>query len=124
VNTVLLNNNEDGSKQNDPCSGEDSTEDTTQDSPKIDLTELYIGEGEAPEKDEIIVEVEVDNVEEDGNEEEQTVSNDDMEYNVTVDCWEIIVAQMTGWNKHQSGLEMPSLKLLSSLWSRARSSYV
>ena len=86
MNTVLLNNNEDASKQTDPCSGEDSTEDTTQDSAEIDLTELYIGEAEAPEKDEIIVEVEVDNVEEEGNKEEETVSNDDMEYNVTVEC--------------------------------------
>jgi hypothetical protein len=84
VNTVLLNNNEDASKQPDPCSGEDSTEDTTQDSPEIDLNKLYIREGVSPEKDGIIVEVQVDNVEEEGNEEEETVSNDDMEYNVTV----------------------------------------
>jgi len=34
------------------------------------LTELDIREREAPEKDEIIVEVEVDNLEEEGNEEE------------------------------------------------------
>jgi len=70
-------------------------EDTTQDSPEIDLTDLFIREGEAPENDEIIVEVEVDNVEEVGNEEEETFSNDDMEYNVTVECCEIIVAQRT-----------------------------
>ena len=95
VNTVLLNNNKDASKQTDPCSGEDSMEDTTQDSPEIDLTDLFIREGEAPENDEIIVEVEVDNVEEVGNEEEETFSNDDMEYNVTVECCEIIVAQRT-----------------------------
>lgn len=50
------------------------------------MTELAIGEREAPEKDEIIVEVEVDNLEEEGNEEEQRVSIDDMEYNVTVEC--------------------------------------
>jgi hypothetical protein len=86
VNTVLLNNNEDASKQTDPCSGEDSTENSTQDRLEIDLTELYIGEGEPPEKDEMMVEVEVDNLEEEGNEEEETVSNDDMEYNVTVEC--------------------------------------
>jgi len=61
-------------------------EDTTQDSPEIDWSELDIGAGEAPEKDEIIAEVEVDNVEEEGNEEEETVSNDATEYNVTVEC--------------------------------------
>jgi len=50
------------------------------------LTELDIGEGEAHEKDEPIVEVAVDNVEEEGHEEEVTVSNEDKEYNVTVEC--------------------------------------
>jgi len=76
----------DASKQSDPCSGEDCTENTTQQSPGIDRTELDIKEGEAHEKDEIIVEVEVDNVEEEGHKEEVTVSNEDMEYNVTVEC--------------------------------------
>jgi len=94
--------------------GEDSTEDTIQESPEIDLTELYMGERVAPGNDEIIIEVEVDNVEEEGNEEEETVSNDDMEYNVTVECWEIIVAQKAGWKKHQFGLEMPGVMLLCS----------
>ena len=50
------------------------------------MTELDIWEREAPEKDEIIVEVEVDNLEEEGNEEKQRVSINIMEYNVTVEC--------------------------------------
>jgi hypothetical protein len=50
------------------------------------LTEQDIGEEEAPEKGQIMVEVQVDNVDKKGNEEEDTVSNEDMEYNVTVEC--------------------------------------
>jgi hypothetical protein len=50
------------------------------------LTELDIGEREAPEKDQIIVEVEVDNLEEVRNKKEQRVSIYDIEYNVTVEC--------------------------------------
>jgi len=76
----------DAAKQTDHCSGEDCTEDTTEDSLGIDLTELDIGDGDAHEKDELIEEVEVDNVEEEGHEEEVTVSNEDNEYNVTVEC--------------------------------------
>ena len=48
------------------------------------MTELDIGEREPPEKDEIIVEVEVDNLEEEGNEEEEPVSSQDMEHTVIV----------------------------------------
>jgi len=86
VNTVLLNNNEYASKQTNPCSGQDSTENTTQDSPEIDFTGRYIVEGKAPENDEIFGVVDVDNVVEECNEAEETVSNDDMKYNVTVEC--------------------------------------
>jgi hypothetical protein len=50
------------------------------------LTEQDNGERDAPEKDDIIVEVEVDNLVEEGSEEDQRVSIDDMEYNVTVQC--------------------------------------
>jgi len=82
-------------------------EDIIQDCPENDLTELDIGEREAPMKDEIIAEVEVNNLQEEGDEEEQRVSIDDLEYNVTVECWDIIVAQKTGWNKNQFGLAMP-----------------
>jgi len=60
-------------------------EDTTQDRPENDPSELDIGEGEAHEKDEIIVELEVCNVQEEGNGEEERVSNEDMKYNVTVE---------------------------------------
>jgi len=76
----------DASKQTDPCSGEDCTDDTTQDSLGINLTKLDIGEGEAHETDELIVEVAVDNLQEEGHEEEVTVSNEDKEYNVTLEC--------------------------------------
>jgi len=66
----------------------------------------------------------VDNLEEKGNEEVQRVSIDHMEYNVTVECWEIIVAQKTGWNKHQFGLEMPGPTFEGRLRSRAQLSYL
>jgi len=60
------------------------------------LNELDIGEREAPGKDDITVEVEVDNLEDEGNEAVQRVSIDHMEYNATVECRELIVAQKTG----------------------------
>jgi hypothetical protein len=53
---------------------------------EIAVTKLDIRDGEDPEKDEIMVEVKVDIIEEESNKEEETVSNKDMEYNVTVEC--------------------------------------
>ena len=82
----LSKSTKDASTRTDPWSSEDCTEDTTQDSPGIHLTKPDLGEGEAHEKNGIIVEVEVDIVEEEGHEEEVTVSNQDMQYNVTVEC--------------------------------------
>jgi hypothetical protein len=59
--------------------------DTTHDSTYTCLAKLDIGEGAVPMKDEIIVEVEVDNVKEEGIEKEEKLSNNDLEYNVTVE---------------------------------------
>lgn len=59
---------------------------TTSDSSENELPELDIGDGKAPKKDEIILEVDVDDVEEEGNEEEERVSNDNMESNVAIEC--------------------------------------
>jgi len=42
-----------------------------------------------------------------------------MQYNLTVECWEIIVAQKTGWNKHQFGLELHDFTLQCRLRSQA-----
>ena len=61
-------------------------EKTTQDSLETDSIKLDIGEGDTPEKNKIIIEVEVDNVEAQGNEDEERVSNEDIQYNVTIEC--------------------------------------
>jgi hypothetical protein len=50
------------------------------------VPKLDVGEGEALVKDVILLEVDVENVVEEGNKEEERVSNDDMEYNATVEC--------------------------------------
>ena len=94
MNTVWFNDdNEDALKQSDPCSSEEQTEDTAQTSPRIDCTKQVIAERETSGKDNIIVKVEVDNLEAEGNEVEETVPNDDMAYNVTVLRREIIATQ-------------------------------
>jgi len=85
---LQANQQEDTSMQTDPCSGEDCMEKTTQDSLETDSIKLDIGEGDTPEKNKIIIEVEVDNVEAQGNEDEERVSNEDIQYNVTIECWD------------------------------------
>jgi hypothetical protein len=82
---------------------------------KIVWRKLAIGVGAAPEQDRIIVEVEVDDVKEEGNEGEVRVANADMKGSVTVECCEIVVAQGTGENKHEYGLKMPGHMLQCSL---------